>query len=336
MEIVNWVRAVKTLKGNDMLIVVGTNPLTNLGSGALGWPYEIFKWSVSARFCRCKLFFVSVGAGPIGSPLSRWFFKSALGPIDTPLSRWFFKSALSLATYRSYRDNYSREYIDSIGFETNGDPIYPDLAFSLPKTMLPDFDHRDRERFVVGVGLLDYYGHWGVEERGEAIYLDYINKTATFVTWLLEHEYTVTLLIGDVLRDNRVKQDLLELIEARGLNYKKGQFINEPISSVEQLLAQLARTDVVVTPRFHNVLLAMMLNKPVLSISYHEKTASVMAEVGLTEYCQDIDQLDIDRLIEQFIKLHENADNLRPQIKQKTEELRKSLDEQYDFIFNHL
>jgi hypothetical protein len=61
-----------------------------------------------------------------------------------------------------------------------------------------------------------------------------------------------------------------------------------------------------------------------------------MSEMGLSEYCQDINQLDVDRLVEQFCDLEKNAEKLRSLTKQKTEEFRRALDEQYDFIFNHL
>ena len=79
---------------------------------------------------------------------------------------------------------------------------------------------------------------------------------------------------------------------------------------------------------------ALMLNKPVLSISYHHKDDALMAEVGLSEYCQDIDHLDIDRLIGQLCKLDRNAQIFAPQIREKTEAYRRALDEQYAQIFN--
>ena len=68
------------------------------------------------------------------------------------------KSALSLADFRSYRDNASLEYLKRIGFETNGDRVYPDLVFSLPQAMLPDHVNRQRKRRVVGIGLMAYAG----------------------------------------------------------------------------------------------------------------------------------------------------------------------------------
>lgn len=321
MELLHWLKALKTLKGSHMFIVAGAGLLSDYDTRPLGRPYDIFKWSIIAKLCRCKLLFVSVGAGPICHPLTRWFIKSAL----------------ALADYRSYRDSFSKQSIDSIGFETNSDRVYPDLAFSLPRTMIPEHNKRDIQRPVIGVGLKDYYGVLGQsQDGGEARYRDFVSKLGTFVTWLVEHKYTVGVLIGDALYDSRVKQDLLILLEKRGLKYEDGQIINEPISSLEELLSQLAATDVVVSPRFHNILLALMLCKPVISLSYHEKFESVMAEVGLAGYCQDIDHLDIEKLIKQFMDLQKNSKNLKPYIKLKTEEFCKALDEQYSIIFNDL
>jgi polysaccharide pyruvyl transferase WcaK-like protein len=317
-ELVQWIKAVKTLKGADMLIMPGTGMLTDSGTGRFGLSYEIFKWSIVAKLCRCKLFFLSVGAEPI-----RYL-----------LTRWFIKSALMMADYRCYRDDYSKRYMDSIGLTVDGDRVYPDLAFSLPKSMMPRSSNSNQHRTVIGVGIMDYVGQGGIRRGGENVYRDYVSKTADFVTWLLGHEYGVRVLIGDVSYDQPVRRDLQKQVEERGYKYDDHQIVDEPASSVEQLLSQLATTGVVVAPRFHNILLALMLNKPVIALSYNEKNDSLMAEVGLAEYCQPLDHLDVDRLIEQFVKLEKNADNITLYLKQKTEEYRRALDEQYTFIFN--
>jgi hypothetical protein len=58
-----------------------------------------------------------------------------------------------------------------------------------------------------------------------------------------------------------------------------------------------------------------------------------MSEVGLSEYCQDINHLSHEWLIEKFSDLEKNAAKLKPLIKQKTEEFGRALDEQYQLIF---
>ena len=61
------------------------------------------------------------------------------------LGRVLVKAALSLADYRSYRDDASRDYLRGIGFRAKRDPVYPDLVFSLPEALLSR-DHARSER----------------------------------------------------------------------------------------------------------------------------------------------------------------------------------------------
>jgi polysaccharide pyruvyl transferase WcaK-like protein len=320
MELISWVRAYKALHDIDMLVVPGTGLLTDFTSNPLGIPYRLLKWSIIARLCRCKLLFVSVGAGPM----------------DHPLTKWFIKMALSLADYRSYRDSYSKEFLESVGFKTNRDYLYPDLAFSLPSGIFPECDSHSRQGKVIGLGVKDYYGKLGLPERGgQAKYATFISKLAAFVTWLLENGYTVRLLIGDSLYDDKVKQDVLELLPT-SVDNDNCHIINESISSVANVLSAVASADIVVSARFHNILLAIMLNKPVISLSYHDKFAALVSGVGLGEYCHDIDQLDVMALAQQIVQLEQRADDVRLRLKHKVEEYRRALDEQYARIFKYV
>jgi polysaccharide pyruvyl transferase WcaK-like protein len=248
------------------------------------------------------------------------------------------KSALSLADYRSYRDEFSRRYLESIGFNSSQDRVCPDLAFSLATSeILPSPDpHRSGNGRIVGLGLMDYYGQHRSPQEGERIYQRYVEGTARFAAWLLEHGYIVRLLVGDLSYDKRVKGDVRRLLEQKGWACDTERVIDEPISSADELYAQLARTDMVVATRFHNVLLALMLNRPVIALSYHEKMRSLMAGMGLADYCQDAAVLDVPGLIEQFTRLERNAETLSASIKQKAEEYRAALDEQYGRIFGDL
>lgn len=108
--------------------------------------------------------------------------------------------------------------------------------------------------------------------------------------------------------------------------------IDEPAHSVDELLSQLSSVDVVVSGRFHNLLLAMALGKPVMAISYHEKFQPLMNGVGLGENCQGIEHIEVDELIGKTLKLHENASDIELQIARETERYRVALDEQYQRI----
>jgi len=271
---------------------------------------------VLAKLLRRNVLFVSVGAGPI----------------YRPLSRWFIKSALSLAHYRSFRDTSTLTCLKKIGLSTDNDPIYPDLVFSLDEAVLPPPHVHTRPRLVIGIGLMDDPGRYSVETPSNSTHLSYRHALAALVHWLLSRDYDVRLLIGDVY-DVPVTRDLTELLRHNGFIGTRGRLFNEPAASVGQLLSQLASTDLVVATRFHNVLLSLLLEKPVMAITFHHKCSSLMSAMGLSDYCQDINGLTADGLIERFRALETNADKLKDSIKQKTAECARALDEQYDLIF---
>jgi len=181
---------------------------------------------------------------------------------------------------------------------------------------------------------MEYAGKYSVARPNNAIYVAYLETLVVFVRWLLAHEYDIRLLIGDVC-DRAVAQEFISLLKQRSVMYE-GRIITEDVTSVDHLLSLIAATDIVVATRFHNVVLALLLNRPVISISFHHKCVSLMSQMGLSEYCQDINHLNADRLIEQLCDLEQNADKLRPLIKHKTEECRRALDEQYDCIFREM
>jgi polysaccharide pyruvyl transferase WcaK-like protein len=318
-ELYRWFEALMTLKHSDVFIIPGTGLLTD-AYGLTSWgPYKIFKWSLLAKIRGCKLLFVSVGAGPLHSQIGKWLVKSAL----------------ALADFRSYRDNETKAFLRSYGAGRETDEVFPDLAFSIVDKLRPTVANPNRRRPVVGLGLMLYHGRLSSDQDRESTYKAYLEQLAVLAKWLLTRGYDIRLLIGE-LSDISVTEDLKALLRTRLEIYDEERIIDEPASSVEDLLAQLSKTDAVVATRFHNILLALALNKPAICVSFHQKCTSLMQDMGLQEYCQDIKQLNAEKLIEQFCKLEANAVSLKAMIRQRVSDCRKALDEQYDLIFEKI
>ena len=328
-EIYRWIKGFVVLRRMDMLVIPGLGMLSDaFGVFLVGYsPYNLFKWSLIARVCGCKLLFVSVGAGPI----------------YTSLGRFFIKSALFLADFRSYRDTSTKRYLGDIGCRIENDPVYPDLVFSLQKALIPSGEGKNSKkscRPVVGLGLMLYHEKYSAPGSGAAglntnVQQDYLENLTVFVRWLLLNGYDVRLLIGDLV-DLIAVEDFKSLLRDRSLEVDNERIIHEPISSVEGLLSQIAATDIVVATRFHNVLLSLLCDKPVIAISFHHKCEALMRAMGLSEYCLNIGELKADSLIEKFGDLNTNAQRLRPLVREKAEQFRRALDEQYDIIFNNM
>lgn len=312
-EPIRWLEGVVTLWDTDIFIVPGTGLVTD-AYGIMGWgPYSLFRWAVIAKICRCRLAFVSVGAGP---------FYSTIG-------KFCVRSFLSLADFRSYRDEASLLRVQCIGISTVGDRVFPDLAFSLPNNVISPRDNTIGAGAVIGLGVMDWADRYSKHGRDDAAQSSYLQSFAKLAQWLLARGYKIRLLIGD-FADARAKQALLQLLG----QHDSYCVIDEPIHSVEDLMSQIAATDAVVATRFHNTLLALLCEKPVISISFHHKCDSLMNAMGMSDYCLNSGDLESNKLIETFCRLEVNADVLKSVIKQRNNKFRDALDQQYQLVLN--
>lgn len=320
-ELMDWVKAVRTLRGTDLVVMTGTGMLTDYSTSAFGYPYDVFKWSAAARLAGCKLRFVGVGVGPIYG----W------------LSRRLIRYALSLADCRSYRDEFSKNRIAQAGFDSSKDFVFPDLVFSLSKNSLPPRPNRGRQKLVVGLGVMDHRDiHIATLEEQEASYSSYLDKMCDFVCWLVKNGYMIRILQGDVKYDTLTRTDLKARLEQRGVHYAQAGIVDEGSSTVEELIEQIAQADILVSPRFHNLLLGLMLNIPAVSISYDPKNDALLEGVGLGKYCQALTELEVPKLIEHFVDLEARIDEVKPMISERVVQYRGLLEKEYDLVFGEV
>ncbi len=313
LELVHWAKCLGTISRTDMLIIAGTGIIADYLTGAMGWPYDIFKLSTLAALCRVKLVFLSVG----------------VGPIHRPLSRWLLKRSLALADHRSYRDEASRQYLEKIGFETRGDLVCPDVVFGLSQSkQVPDV--RAGHRRVVGLGIKDY---GSAEPKA---FTEYLDTMAAFVSWLQGQGYAVRLLIGDVQYDSPAIEKFVAVLKQRNIPADAPLLFVKPALTVEELLRQLDETEAVVSARYHNLVLAIIQNKPVIALSDHAKLDSVASDLNLTRYLIPLQSLNPSILIDRFKQLENDAATLRSQLNAELKSYRQALDELYASIFSGL
>jgi hypothetical protein len=101
------------------------------------------------------------------------FVSIGAGPIHKPISRWLMRSAGAVADYRSYRGTVAETLRERIGLNTRADATYPDLAFTLPSPRASRHQ-RPEGPLAVGVGVLTYVGWHDDAVDGRAIYQGYL------------------------------------------------------------------------------------------------------------------------------------------------------------------
>jgi polysaccharide pyruvyl transferase WcaK-like protein len=281
-RIINFARAIRQIRRFDLMLVPGTGIFDDFGEGPWGMPFGIFRWCLAARLAGTKIALVSVGAGPI----------------HHPISRWFMTSAMRMAAYRSYRDTYSRDYLKGIGFDSSADPVRPDLAFGL-ETPRP---RAESIRPAIALGIMTYYGWENDPQAGAAVLDRYLAKIERFILARLAEGYDIRLLVGDV-NDKTALHALMARLAAARPGIVGERVSAPPIGSLDDVMGIISRCDMVVATRFHNVVGALALGKPVISIGYAQKNDMLLQGMGLGDFCQHIERLDPDLLERQFSQL---------------------------------
>jgi polysaccharide pyruvyl transferase WcaK-like protein len=300
-----WVRR------HDVVIVPGMGVLeASTPINPWGVPYALFLLSACGRIFRTKVALVSVGATSINQPSVRWF------------STW----AARLAYYRSYRDRRSKDAMRQRGVDVSRDRVFPDLVFAIPPASTEPADPQ-----TVGVGVMAYYGTNDDRARADEVHASYTASMTRFVQWLLDDGRNVRLFVGD----SGDAEAVAEIFATLGVSHPAlapGRVVAEQITSFEELMQAMAPASSVVATRYHNVMCALKLGKPAISLGYSDKNISLMEDMGLPEFCQHANDIRFDHLVEQFATLEKNADAIQTIVEERNAELAARLSEQFTLL----
>jgi polysaccharide pyruvyl transferase WcaK-like protein len=303
-------------KSLDVLVICGGGQLLDCWGGPWGFPYTLFKWIMLARVSRAKCYFINVGAGPL----------------ERPLSKWFVKHALSLADYVSFRDDKSRAVVQAVGFSRRTE-VLVDNVYSFDACAANTRGIGRTDRRIVGLSPMAYCDPRRYWDKDQAAYDCYIRKFAAFGAKLVHCDYRLMLFSTDIGFDFEAIDDLTRAL-TRGTNRSGSRSIMcPPVLETEGLLSQMYLMDYSVTCRFHGVVFAHLMNIPVLALSHHPKVATLMNDLGLSEYCLDIRSFDSEVLMETFIRLTNRRDEVRDRMADKVEKYKVTLRRQFDTLF---
>ena len=306
--VIDAFRTASWVRRHDVVIVPGMGALeATIALRPWHTPYSMFLVCASGRLFGTKVALVSVGSNDI----RQW------------LTRRLITAAARLAYYRSFRDTFSRDAMLRMGLDTSGDAVYPDLAFALP---VPD--GAPVIAGTVGVGVMDFHGGNDDRQQADQLRASYVDKMKGFVLWLVDSGRPVRMWATDV-HDQPIMHEVIAHLRAHRPGLGPSQLIAEPVSSLDELMRQIASVDTVVASRFHNVLCALKLAKPTLAVGYAAKFGALMEEMGLAEFCQSAHSLDLDRLIEQFTDLESQSAKLRQTIAERTTANARLLNRQF-------
>ena len=263
------------------------------------------------------------GARPI-------FLSVGFGTLDSRLSQLFTRVALSLARYRSYRDAGSRDLMKCAGFRRD-DPVFPDLAYSLPLSESRRSEQRESVGRVIGLSPLCYCHpcHW--PRKDASTYEAYLQNLTLIVKWLVNKSYRVSMFASDS-PDQFAIDDLWGLLSTTMSPEELGFIERHHVANVQAFLDHASRVELLVASRLHGVLLAQLAGTPVLALSYDRKVDVQMESVGQSFFRLPIDKIDMPAFEDRFVRLEASLDPVRQHLHARCSESRALLEAQYDAI----
>jgi polysaccharide pyruvyl transferase WcaK-like protein len=308
----------RNINSFDLLIISGGGQLTEK-DGPWGFPYTIFKWVVLARSAGARCLFLNVGAGPL----------------THPLSKFFVARALLIADYVSLRDDKSRALVYKIGF-TGESRVCPDSVYGL-EVATPNDSPERRAQPLVGFAPMPYPDldpRAFPAEKDQIVYDEFIRKLAIFASWLVGQSYALAFFGTDIGVDPLPIEDIrMALFSHHGI--PSSQYSVNHSVKTHDLLATMSTMNYVVTCRFHGVVFAHLLNKPVLAIAHHQKVMDLMTDLGLSSYCVDIRDFDPKLLAEKFASMAINAEEIKSRMAASLTRNRQQLRSQFDELFRY-
>lgn len=355
MECAHLVRSYRVVRSLDMLIISGGGQLCEL-HGDL--PYNVFKFCLLGKLASKPVLMLGVGADLLKRPINRFLAKWAVrltnyASFRSEESRILVRSlgvrkplhvcpdpayALDVCRHMTLDERgaltrqESENLLGSLGFEAKPDGG-PSAFAGREEKSGPYAAGTAARRPKVGLNPMGYCDPRRWPKKDAGAYRQYLDKLATFSTWLLRQGFDLELFTSDILTDVLAMEDLKGRLSATLGPEEMKRIEVRALPTLNELLVQMSAFQFVITSKFHGVIFSHLLAKPVIALSYLPKIEDLMRAVGHVQYCMDIACFQTDQLMEKFALLVKEEDSLRKLFEGTTASYSGILRDNFDHLF---
>ncbi len=244
--------ALLTVRSLDAVVVPGTGIFEGLAIRPGGIPLTLFWYSLAARVLRRPFLVLSVGVDHAADALTARLHRSTLAH----------------ASRLTVRDAGSADAVTSLGVAPRP-RVVPDLVLGSGSGA-----PRAGGRPTVAVGVIDYRGLGVPDDPADRA--QYVDRTVALVARILDAGFDVRV-VGGALPDAAAVHEVAAQAAA-GL--ADGRVDAPAISSLDGVRGAMAGCSAVVAVRYHNLIAALQLGLPVVSLGYGSKQAWLLEQFG--------------------------------------------------------
>lgn len=239
---------------------------------------------------------------------------NGLGPINKKFNRKLVKNIVDKADLITFRDSESYELAKEIGIESPEIKITADMVFNYKdmKKLEVCSDIFAKESVPTDKKLIGLVIRpWGNSDK-------YITDIAKLCDKLIDG-LNVNILFIPMQKTKRIN-DMLTNQEIISKMSNKAYVLSDTYN-YEEISSIIRNMEIIISMRLHSVIYALINNIPVYGLAYQPKVKSYLEEVGLP-VDSDLNNLDIDKIYKESIKLIENKEVIAKNIEQKIIQLK--------------
>lgn len=289
---------VKALKSADLLISGGGGLLqdtypTKFLFGPL--PYYLLIVFL-AKLCGTKVMFFSQGIGPV---TSTW-------------GKILMKVFANLADFVTVRDQYSKDYLHSLGVKRPETVVTADIVFAFQGTK--DTSAYDSLALEGNERLVAVAPRPWFEQEDE-----YIEKLALTLDQLIEQrEVTPVFVPMEPPYDTNVSKRIMDKMQ----HADKTKLLGDHFTP-NQFYQFIGQTDLTIALRLHALIFSALSNVPHIGLSYDRKVESFLKRSGMWEHSFTLEAFSKEDLLQSAIYTLDNATDTKNKMEQNVATLRQ-------------
>ncbi|WHZ57593.1 polysaccharide pyruvyl transferase family protein [Metabacillus hrfriensis] len=223
------------------------------------------------------------------------------GPLKTSLGKKIVKNILNSSKVISVRDEKSKKILNELisgnrSIEIIGDPAFGNEHLAI-----------SREAGVkkIGITVLPYFADYYWPEYDKEKFEQYKNNIIKLIHGLSENKNNQIYLYSTKYPDDhRLANEIYQETK------KQNVILNEEILSPKSLIEFTQDLDLVVGTRLHSLIIGLLVNASIYGIGYHHKVEGFFGEMELENNFFKIDELNVDKLIEEINQSESNKNNI--------------------------
>ena len=308
-----WRSVKKEIETLQVFVIGGGNLLMDMFPR---WPIYPLMYTLISRLSGVPVVFYAVGAGPL----------------KTLRGRLYLRLACTLSDGLTFRDAASLEIVaEKLG--VSRDKLYlaadPALCLQVDSTE-PQMD--EKKPLKIALTVVSFYreGYW--PSPNNTIYRQYCRVMANVFNQVRQSFDVHLTFFATNVQDIVAARDIASLLDSP----EQIEIVDQRLG-VDDILALLAKMDLVIGTRLHSLILSFVAGIPGVAFAYQPKVLAFYQRIGMEEYVipvspEDLGTVSPEKVVHLIEHIIQNRDAVQAHMQEMLEQLRGEAQVSMDLV----